>query len=314
MNTGIIAIVIIVIMLVLYIIDKFPIPLVTVSGMIAMIFANIISYNDAFNSFVGSSVVRIFGMIIIINALMESGVITWVKKFFVQMTDKGEKIFLIILFLAIGIFSTFANNSALVAIFMPFVASISRTGKIKNKNLFMLIGMGSIIGGTGTLVGCTSITLASEALANNGAKELGFFTTAPITLIVLTVVAVCYYLFLYKLQNKWFDFEEKDMNMNEENTSIDKRKAIIALIVFFTSVICFAIKPFGWNNGLIAVALVVILMLTKCVEPRKELFNMNWEMLIVLGATIAIADGFTKSGAGTIIIDSLVSTFGVGIM
>ena len=48
----------------------------------------------------------------------------------------------------------------------------------------------------------------------------------------------------------------------------------------------FIVRPFEWDLGQIACAGAVIVMLTGCVDTRKELRNMMWPALITLGAAL----------------------------
>ena len=60
---------------VLYIIDKLPVVLVTVLGMLAMVFSGATTSRTAFSNFGSTPVLLTFGMIIIINAIIDSGAI-----------------------------------------------------------------------------------------------------------------------------------------------------------------------------------------------------------------------------------------------
>ena len=51
--------------------------------------------------------------------------------------------------------------------------------------------MGRLIGGTGSLAGSTAPLLANEVLEITRQKQFSFFTTAPISLTILAVVALC---------------------------------------------------------------------------------------------------------------------------
>ena len=61
---------------VLYVIEKLPVALVTVLGMLAMVFAGSVSFKDAFSNFGSTPAMLVFGMVIIIDAIIDSGVIT----------------------------------------------------------------------------------------------------------------------------------------------------------------------------------------------------------------------------------------------
>ena len=301
---------------VLYIIDRLPVALVTMFGMLAMIFTGVLSSGEAFSNFGGTPVLLTFGMIIIINAIIESGAIVQFEHVLQHMTRRGEKLFLVLVFLSAGIISMFTNNSALVAMFMPFIASTARSsgGKIKKKHLYLPLAMGGLIGGTGSLAGSTAPLLANEVLEITGQETFSFFTTAPVSLSILAVVAVCYWLFIYDLTVRWFDFDEReDSGKPVKETPLNKRNAIISLTVFAVCVVLFITQPFGWDLGFISVTGAVIVITLGCVDAREELRHMMWPALITLGAALAIANGFVKSGAGDVIIDFLVSTFGTAM-
>lgn len=206
------------------------------------------------------------------------------------------------------------TNAPLVAMYMSFIAAIADAsdGRITKKNTYLPLAMGALIGGTGTLIGSTAPLLANNVLATYGVETMTFFTPMPIALSIVVVVAFCYWLFLYKKQAKWFDFEEiKDEDELAINTMpLDKRRAGISTTVFLICILLFIFQPFNWNVGLIAVTGALVLIATKCIEGKKALKNMQWSAVITLGAALAVAQGFVKSGAGEVIINGMVSVLG----
>ena len=99
----------------------------------------------------------------------------------------------------------------------------------------------------------------------------------------------------------------------EAEVPVDRKHGIIAICVFLVCVVLFIVRPFGWDLGLIACAGAVVVILTGCVNGMDELRNMMWPALITLGAALGIANGFVKSGAGEVVIDFLIRTFGPGM-
>jgi len=201
--------------------------------------------------------------------------------------------------------------------YMSLIAAIADASesRITKKNSFLPLAMGALIGGTGTLIGSTAPLLANDVLKTYGLEPMNFFTPMPVALSIIVVVAICYYLFLYKKQTKWFDFEEvQDEDEKEINTvPFDRRRAIISTSVFLICVLLFIIQPFDWDVGLIAVSGALVMIMTKCIDGKKALKNMQWSAVITLGAALAVAQGFVKSGAGKVIIDALISAMGAWI-
>lgn len=260
----------------------------------------------------------VLGMIIIVDSLMESGVAGKLGHTLSKLMGMSEKGFAIFVFLTSGVLSMFSNNTALITMYMPFIASLAITskGRITKKMTYLPLAMGSLIGGTGSLAGSTAPLLANDVLVTTGVKTMRFFSPAPVALTVMAVIAICYWLFLYDLQKQWFDFDEvvSEEENKAEEFQIDRRKAIISVAVFVACIVLFVVQPFGWDLGLIAVAGAVVLMVTGCVHGQFAMSNMNWSALVTVGAALAIAKGFVASGVGSVIMNWLVSALGSWIV
>ena len=299
----------------LYVLELFPVAVTTLIGMLAMVYAGILTPTEAFSGFTNTAVLLVIGMVIIIDALLDSGVAGKIGKGLTKF--KNEKVFVIIIFLTSCGLSMFMTNASLVAMMMPFIASVAATsdGNITKKNTYLTLATGGLIGGTATLAGSTAPVLANNVLAEVGAQTMDFFSPFPIAFSIIIVMTICYWLFLYKLQVKCFDFPEVKDESEEGITEIpiDRRKAIISIAVFLICAVLFVIQPFGWELGQIAITGALVLVVTKCVDGKKALRNMFWSALITLGAALGIAKGFVNSGVGQKIISWLIASLGEGV-
>lgn len=314
MTQSTIAIGIIIGLFILYIIDIFPVAVTTMIGMVALVFSGVLTFSEAFECFSNSSVMLVIGMIIIVDALLESGVGGKFGRLLSRFIGGHERTFVLVVFLSAAVLSGFMTNAPLVAMYMSLIAAIADAsdGRITKKNSYLPLAMGALIGGTGTLIGSTAPLLANNVLATYGVETMNFFTPMPIAASIVVVVAVCYRLFLYKKQAKWFDFEEvKDEDEKAVNTvPFDRRRAIISTAVFLVCVLLFIFQPFDWDVGLIAISGALVLIMTRCIDGKRALRNMQWSAVITLGAALAVAQGFVKSGAGEVIIRWLIGLLG----
>ena len=300
----------------LYILEVFPVAVTTTLGMLALIFSDILTFNEAFSCFASTNVMLVLGMIIIVNALLESGVAGKLGGLLGKAVGQKEKLFVIIVFLSAALISFVSTNAALVAMYMPFIASIAESshGHITKKNTYLPLAIGGLVGGTGSLAGSTAPLLANDVLVLTGSETMHFFSTAPITLFMMAVIALCYWFFLYDLQKKWFDFDEVSATGTDIDTyPLDRKKASISIVVFVVCIVLFVVQPFGWDLGLIAIAGASVLIMTKCVDGQHAMSNMQWSALITLGAALAIAKGFVSSGVGEVIMDFLIKALGAWI-
>jgi len=307
-----ITLIIIGVIIVMYIAEVFSVAVTSLIGMFALVYTNVLSFNDAFSCMVSTPALLTIGMIIVADAILESGVGNEIGVLLTKVVGHREKLFVIVVFLSAGIISAFANNSAVVALYMPFIASIASVsnGHITKKNTYMPLAMGSLVGGTGTLAGCTAPLLANEVLEYTGVQTMSFFYTAPIAVIMMLAVAVCFWLFLYDYMKKSFDFEEiKETGKKMSEGEINKRNAVISVTVFLVCIVLFMVRPFGWDIGFIAVTGALVLVITGCVDGKKAMRDMQWSAVLVLGAALAMAKGFVSSGAGERVIDFLMNNF-----
>ena len=198
MTNSTVAILIIVCTCILYLTEKFSVAVTTLLGMLAMVFTGILTFNEAFACFANTNVMLVLGMIVIVNGLLDSGIAGKFGKLLTKLVGQQEKVFVIIVFVSAAILSLFSTNAALVAMYMPFIASISVTsgGHITKKHTYLPLAMGGLIGGTGSLAGSTAPLLANDVLILTGAETMKFFTPLPISLTIIAVVALCYWFFL----------------------------------------------------------------------------------------------------------------------
>ncbi len=80
----------------LYVLELFPVAVTTLIGMLAMVYAGILTPSEAFSGFTNTAVLLVIGMVIIIDALLDSGVAGKIGKGLTKF--KNEKVFVIVIF------------------------------------------------------------------------------------------------------------------------------------------------------------------------------------------------------------------------
>jgi di/tricarboxylate transporter len=116
---------------------------------------------------------------------------------------KNYKIFLVQMMLFVSIFSTFLNNTPLVAIMLPFVLNWSKKHNVNPSLLLMPLSFAAIIGGTATLIG-TSTNLMVNGLVTDqniipNLPSLNLFDFTPVGGIMIFVGIAYFYFFGTKL-------------------------------------------------------------------------------------------------------------------
>lgn len=216
MEPSTIAIIIIMAVIVLYATEIIPLAVTSILACLAMGIFHVLPFKDAFAGFSNDIVMMVIGVVIIGEALFETGVARIIGETIISIVGTNERVFLLVIILIAAGLSAFLSNTATVAMLMPIVATAAAKsgGKITKKNTYMALGFAAVAGGACTLVGSTPQLVAQAILKETGNRPMGFFELGygGIPRVILIVV---YYLTIgYWLQKKVFKFPEReDLNL-----------------------------------------------------------------------------------------------------
>lgn len=222
MEQSTIALIILVAIIILYATEIIPLAVTSVLGAIAMAATGIISYSSAISSFGSDTVMLVVGMLIIGNALFETGLVQKIGNAIVKLSGLSEKVMLAAVIVLAAVLSGFISNTATVAMFMPIIATaaMASNGRITKKNTIMALGFASVVGGNLTLVGSTPQLIAQGMLEDYGLQTMEFFTLSKIGIPLILVMLLYYMTIGGAIQNKAFrNFEE-----NYDDMAIDQTK------------------------------------------------------------------------------------------
>lgn len=188
-----------------------PAGLTAVVGSLLMMIFGIIEPSDVVAPFGSDTVIMVASVLILGSAVFETGAAEIIGSAIVRRMGRNEKLLIMVLVLTVSILSSFLSNSAVVAIFLPLLASLARSsgGAITKKNTYMAVGIASVVGGNCTLAGSTPQLTAQAILqTTDSVRELTFWELGKVGFPLVIVLAL-YYLFIgIRLQKKVFDFPE----------------------------------------------------------------------------------------------------------
>ena len=162
----ILASVIFVVILISFVMQRRPAGLTAVVGSLLMMIFGIIEPSDVVAPFGSDTVIMVASVLILGSAVFETGAAEIIGSAIVRRMGRNEKLLIMVLVLTVSILSSFLSNSAVVAIFLPLLASLARSsgGAITKKNTYMAVGIASVVGGNCTLAGSTPQLTAQAIL------------------------------------------------------------------------------------------------------------------------------------------------------
>lgn len=161
--------------------------------MALLVVTGILTPAEGLSGFSNQATVTIACMFILSEGLTQTGALTRVGDFFLQLNRYPFRIALFIIMLIIAVISAFINNTAAVAIFIPVIIGLAKKlGKSASK-LLMPLSFAAMFGGVCTLIGTSTNLLVDSIATDNGLEPFTMFEFAPMGLIFL--VAGFAYLF-----------------------------------------------------------------------------------------------------------------------
>ncbi len=177
-------------LIVLFVIDRIRIDLVTILGLLALMFGGILTPSEAVAGFGDTTVVLIASLMIVGDGLFQTGVAAWIGNKLSQIAGRSEPRILVILMTAVAVLSAFISSTGAVAIMLPVAVSLAQRAGISPSRLLLPLAYAALIGGMLTLIGTPPNLIAAEALTAAGRPPLGFFSFTPVGLTVLLTVTL----------------------------------------------------------------------------------------------------------------------------
>ncbi|WP_279204307.1 SLC13 family permease [Intestinimonas butyriciproducens] len=333
MDSSTIAIVITVITIVSFILEKIPLAMTAMIASLAMgILVPEMKLSDIYSGFSSNNVIMVAGMCIVGDALFKTGMANKIGKALGKSAvAKNERTFLVAVVICCTVMSAFLSNSGTIAMWMPLIAAVAAksNGVIRSKMVIMAAGIASAIGGAGTLVGSTSQQTANAVLMGVAGYEdgLSLFDQTKI-MIPLCLIMIIYFATVgYSLTKKVLKPESPDFDKgnyyadlasktsDETQNDVPAWKGWFSLTVLLLCIVGFiltdqaAFKPYI-NVAVVALIGATVLITSGCMPLKKTLAEMDWNTLVILAAAQGFAKGLDVSGGGRVIADAVLNLFG----
>ena len=317
MEQSTIAFIIIGVVIVMYVVERFPIALTSLAALMAFPLAGIIPLRDAFSGFGNDILFLAVGMIVLGNALFETGVVEVMGKKMSKIVGTNERVFIAVIFVVCTALSVFLANVAVVALMLPISASViaGSKGKLTKKNTNMMVGIAAVVGGGLSIVGAPPQLIAQSILIDGGFRPMGFFEISQLGIPLVILSLIFFTTVGPALQRKIFSFPEieeiapkpvAESETNEQPKSVVKMFIAVGILLF--CIIGFVANL--WTVSIVSIVGAILCIATGCISQKRAFETMNWTTIIVVGCAIGIAHGFERSGASQMVADSMINMLG----
>jgi len=167
--------------------EKLPVDLVALTVLAGLLALRIIKPTEAISGFSNQATVTVAAMFIISAALFKTGAVSYLGKVTSNVFKKNYWFGLVLVMIAVGIFSAFVNNTPVVAIFIPIMLGVAKDTGASPSKLLMPLSYASMFGGVCTLLGSSTNILVSSIAEDLKQPAFSMFEFAPLGLVMFVI-------------------------------------------------------------------------------------------------------------------------------
>lgn len=202
----------------LFIKEYFSIDTSSIIIMTLFIVTGILSPNEGLSGFINSAPVTIACMMVLSYSVLKSGILNGFTNTLVQVGKVSYVIALVVFCIITALFSSFINDSAVVAIMIPITLKVAYSTNISPSRLLLPISYAACLGGSITIIGTSANLVVSGFAESNNLPGFTMFSFSY-PAIMLTAIGFVYLFFVMPLLLPSHS-NQKTNNENDENGGI----------------------------------------------------------------------------------------------
>jgi di/tricarboxylate transporter len=190
----------------LFVSEKFTVDKTSFFILLSLLLFGIVTPEQAVSGFSDNSVLTILCLMIIAIGLEKTGVVSWMVTKIIPMVSWPFWVFLPLLMIFVGVFSSFIATTAVVIIVIKLFNELDKLGKIDKSRVLLPVSFAGILGGSCTLMGTSTNLIVSGISEKSGVGKFSFFEFSLAGLIFLLIsIPIIYFLSKKILPRKVLD-------------------------------------------------------------------------------------------------------------
>ncbi len=258
-------------------------------GAVAMIFFNVLSFDEAIKAIDFNTITLLLGMMIIISTLQLDGFFSLIAHKTISFAKSQLRLLAIIVF-ATGISSAFLVNDAVVLLFTPVIIVICRASKLNPVPYLIAEILASNIGSAMTITGNPQNMLIG---INSGISYSRFMLhLLPISFIgMLIIVGVVKMFYPANFRNSEpIHFQEVKFDYNYASMKFSVPIFLGVVVMFFFG------HYLNLSIPLIALIGASLILIFGKIKPSTVIKTVDWVLLLFFSSLFIVVHGVEKAG------------------
>ncbi|MCD8078675.1 MAG: anion permease [Lachnospiraceae bacterium] len=303
-----------VVCILLFLTEWIPMAAAAVLGCVLMVVFDVASFSEVFGQFSSSSVILVISMMIIGDAMFQTGVAGRVGEMILSISGGNERKLLFLCVLTAAVVSAFLSNVATLSMFMAVFQNRQQKEKsLDLRNIMLPVAIACILGGSVTLVGSAPQMTTQNILTEMTGKGFRFFDYAFVGLILIIILLVYVMTVGYPLGKRIWGGREipEEWKREETEEKTVSRHQLRMLFIFVITVILFFLEPVPL--AVIGAGAAVSCIIFGCTDQRKAFQAVQWSSVTRLAGCLGIVQALKVSGGADLLSDAIFSIIGTEI-
>src|SRR5215471_9031299 len=160
--------------------------IVAILVVLALMLTRVLTPQESLAGFGNPAVILIAATFIVGQSLVNTGIAHRLGEVVLKAGGRNETRLIVLIMLLAGGIGAFMSSSAIVAMFIPVVLTITNKTGLNRKRLLMPLSVAALTSGMMTLIASSPNMIIDHILRARGVTPLGFFSWTPFGVAVLT--------------------------------------------------------------------------------------------------------------------------------
>ncbi len=276
-------------------VGRIPTAIIAVLGAAVMVFARVLTPEQALNHIDLEVILLLAGMMILADIISRTGAFDWAAIRGARLVRGSGFGLLMLLVILTAVASALLDNVTTVVIMVPITLTLCRTLNLDPVPFLLGEVFASNIGGTATIVGDPpNIIVASAA-------DIGFldFAANMVPVSAISLVALMGLLFIWFRRDVRVSDEKRAEMMATSSAGSIKDSNLLkkSLLVFGLTITAFFLHDtIGVSPAFVAIGGAAVLLLISGLEPGEILREVEWTTLSFFAGLFILVGGLGEAG------------------
>lgn len=316
MNTQlIITLLIMAFMIFMFVWQKFPMGVTTMTCCALLAIFGILSPTEAFSGFTNQSIILVAPMMALSSAITKTSIVPTIRKKVNDLSGKTGMILIVFFFLIVIAFVQFIPATATFSIMVVFLTTLGEDGEVTPSRLLMpMLGIscawkGFLPIGMGATSFATINARYSEIITNE-AYLLQMFDKFKVMLLPVACLTI-YCLIFWRILPKHGNISTKGLKEVKDTDVLPPAQEKLVYITFIAVMAVLVLNK--WTGQLMYVAPaagVLVLIYGKALKVPEVTKALTSDMIFLMAGVLGVAQAMTSTGAGEIMGNAILNALG----